>query len=261
MKCFLMVLVLMVGGCVEFNYKSPGEQLTLDSEGGQTDTAIVHPNCNREELEYKTDFDFGPYYAEGPYGFKGSLCYEEGEEDYELVYINNGDVFPNICLPSVQGNVVCMAELVSDEYDFIVVDFSATWCGPCMYAAMSKEKTIETFANEGLDILWVTILLSGDQAKGATYWEAYNWADRFNDKGVVLYDEHGQWYDHPFYDRWSLDSPRGFPAIFFVSAKDLKLWDSFSGWAHPSTEYYDSILGNILYRLLFIEEEKERLEG
>src|SRR5262245_26759514 len=74
------------------------------------------------------------------------------------------DFAPAISLTSLQGEPLTLEQL---EGKVVLVDFWATWCGPCQKSAPSVERLAKKFGAEGLVVLGV----SGDDSEEA--WRSY----------------------------------------------------------------------------------------
>lgn len=68
---------------------------------------------------------------------------------------------PAFTLPDLQGKEVSVAEL---RGKVILINFWATWCGPCIVEMPSMEKLYREFHDEGFEILAVSSDLQGQMA-------------------------------------------------------------------------------------------------
>jgi hypothetical protein len=65
-------------------------------------------------------------YPEEPYGWTGSISWDHARMRAD--WIEEGDTFPNVCLPDQDGEIRCVGEhACSTEVDFIVYVFQAFW--------------------------------------------------------------------------------------------------------------------------------------
>ena len=140
------------------------------------------------------------------------------------------------------GDHVCDFILVNqfDEdftlYDhvekFIVLDFSAAWCGPCQRAAAEIQETQDKYESDGL--LYLTVLIENLDREPPTQEDVEDWADYF---GIVTSPVLGGSRDMLGLpdEGWPLT---GWPTFYFVDDK-MVLQDSQRGW---SSELLDNLI-------------------
>ncbi|MBN1423043.1 TlpA family protein disulfide reductase [Candidatus Fermentibacteria bacterium] len=61
------------------------------------------------------------------------------------------DDAPSFCLPDLSRQKVCLEELIKDGP--LVLDFWATWCGPCVKALPHLQALSEEFADRGVTVI------------------------------------------------------------------------------------------------------------
>jgi hypothetical protein len=177
-------------------------------------------------------YDYGPDYAAGPYGFKGHVCWIN-EDTIEYSFTTSADTIHNVCLSDAKGNNHCLKDYFgSKTYDFIIVNISDYYCGPCRAAASDQKSFMEHLKKSGYKVLWITIL------DGATSVEAVEWKNGYRLNGMVLSDPGSSWLSKFHQDAWQ-NEVRGVPTFFIVNTSDMKIWFSIVGWPMEKSELKD----------------------
>lgn len=180
---------------------------------------------------------YGEDYAEGPYGFKGSMCwdYENGTGSWSIW----GDAIPDICLPNHEDEEICLGDFFdSVEYELIFVSYTATWGPTCHWPAEGEQAFLDALADNGWSARWITVIGEPDDPDDApTAADATDWISQFDlgDDAVVLYDADSAWKAPVFNDKWPGDEERGWPTIFVVHTSNMLIWNAVTGWADPDS--------------------------
>lgn len=182
-------------------------------------------------------YNYGSDYAKGPYGFKGSLCWQnQGTEYY---WGGGGDTLHDFCLPNQEGDQVCMGDYYRSEYDLLIIDFSAVWCIVCRTQAEQEAKFVADLKKAGWNPLYITVLAQDNEMYPATQQDALEWKNYFDLHGDVLYDSNSEWVDLSLIDRWLSNPMYGvvaFPWTIFVHTAHMRVWDILGGFPDP-TQY------------------------
>jgi thiol-disulfide isomerase/thioredoxin/outer membrane protein assembly factor BamD (BamD/ComL family) len=121
--------------------------------------------------------------------------------------INVGDQ-PKLQFKSVKGDDI---NLASYKGKMVIVDFWATWCGPCMAEAPHMVQINEQYKAKGLQIIGISLDQTGnDAAKGAID-HGFNWPQAC-DNGV---------WKSAYAQSWGVDS---IPQTFIISPDGIVLW-------------------------------------
>ena len=71
-----------------------------------------------------------------------------------------GSVLPNIDLPNAGGEQISLESL---RGKYVLVDFWATWCGPCMMELPNLQKTYQKYHEKGFEVYSVSLDHSKDE--------------------------------------------------------------------------------------------------
>lgn len=67
-----------------------------------------------------------------------------------------GNKFTDFKLPSVNGDSISLSDLVG-KTDYVLVDFWASWCGPCMHSLPDLKKIYSIYKGSRFEILGVSL--------------------------------------------------------------------------------------------------------
>lgn len=66
-----------------------------------------------------------------------------------------GAIAPNFTQPDTEGNLVTLSDIYKDNY--VLVDFWASWCGPCRAENPNVKKVYEKYHDKGFEVVGVSI--------------------------------------------------------------------------------------------------------
>jgi peroxiredoxin len=126
-----------------------------------------------------------------------------------------GDVAPAFSIPNADGKMVSLESL---KGKIVLVDFWATWCGPCKAAMPKIQELHEEFKNDNVVVLGVQVW-EPDHAKAQKYMESKKFT-----YGLL----HG---DDALADAYGLT---GIPSIFLIDGEGKILFEATG--LSPETE-------------------------
>ena len=128
--------------------------------------------------------------------------------------IVEGHAFPSLEFASLSGDQVNLANL---KGKVVLIDFWATWCGPCLRVMPDLVETYKEYNNQGFEIIGISLDKDRSQLEkymqdtGITwqqYYDGLGWSNkitrRFGVRGIphiVLIDKNGVVHFNTDYDR------------------------------------------------------------
>jgi thiol-disulfide isomerase/thioredoxin/outer membrane protein assembly factor BamD (BamD/ComL family) len=124
-----------------------------------------------------------------------------------LAAVNVGDK-PNLQFKSVQGEKVDLAAL---KGKIVVVDFWATWCGPCMAEAPHMVQINQKYKDKGLQLIGISLDQNGYDALNGAKTHGLNWPQACAGGG----------WSSEYAKIWGVDS---IPRTFIIGPDGVVLW-------------------------------------
>lgn len=112
--------------------------------------------------------------------FSTSLCLAADEGKIDLKTLAVGSPFPDFSETDLDGKPISVGNF---KGKVVLVDFWATWCGPCVGELPNVLKAYEKYHGKGFEIVGVS--LDSDKDKLTTFLKAKNmtWQQFFDGKG------------------------------------------------------------------------------
>jgi thiol-disulfide isomerase/thioredoxin len=139
---------------------------------------------------------------------------------------NGLKALPQMQLTDFAGKPVKQEQLGGKAY---IIDFWATWCGPCIVEIPAFNRLQEKYADQGLKVLGVT--LASGEAK-----EVQPFVSRFKMKYTVVMGSDDQLGDL---------NVMGFPTTYVVT-KDWKIYRKYTGAGPKKSEEIEADIQKLL---------------
>tara|TARA_B110000444_G_C18709238_1_gene532903 strand:- start:99 stop:713 length:615 start_codon:yes stop_codon:yes gene_type:complete len=140
-------------------------------------------------------------------------------------------VAPNFILSNLEGKEVTLYEM---KGKVIILNFWATWCGPCRQEIPAFNRLYEKYKDDGLEIVGVTIQSGSNQA-------IQNFSDKFKINYNLLTGIKGGEPEETFfeYGRATGTGARAVPTTYIID-RDGYVVKSYKG-ARPENVFYEDI--------------------
>ena len=104
-----------------------------------------------------------------------------GKELAIAMKISNGKSFPDISLPDSTGKIISAA---SYRGKYVLVDFWASWCGPCRAESPALREAYAKYKNKGFDILSISFDENIRSWLKAVAKDGYTWTNVVDSSGM-----------------------------------------------------------------------------
>jgi len=128
--------------------------------------------------QLKTDFPDTKYGKEADETIKRIQQQEEGKKVQRALL--KGSKFPDFDEKDVAGKHVSVADY---KGKVVLIDFWATWCGPCVHELPNVVKAYEKHHEKGFDIIGVSLDQNEEKLKNFTKENKMSWQQFFDGKG------------------------------------------------------------------------------
>lgn len=87
--------------------------------------------------------------------------------------LHEGEKAPDILLPNSKGDSILLSSLKNNKY--VLIDFWASWCGPCRRAVPGLKKLYSKYHDKGLEIFSISLDENINLWKQAVFEDGTRW--------------------------------------------------------------------------------------
>lgn len=96
--------------------------------------------------------------------------------------VQTGKKAPDIFLPNAQGDSVLLSAAF-EKNSYVLIDFWASWCGPCRRAMPALKKLYGKYHGRGLEIFSISLDQDNASWKSAMREDGTNWLHVLDEEG------------------------------------------------------------------------------
>ena len=104
-----------------------------------------------------------------------------------------GNSFIDIQLENINGEILTVSELMKDQ-DYLLLDFWASWCGPCRHENSNILKINDQYESKGLQIVGISLDVKKENWQKAVEEDHISWEQLSRFKGMGFPLGRDIWY-------------------------------------------------------------------
>ena len=159
---------------------------------------VLNNSAKAEELEAKLTSDFPDTKA-------AKHIQQQAESEKIRKALAVGTKFPDFNEKDLEGNPLSIANY---KGKVVLIDFWATWCGPCVGELPNVIKTYQKHHDQGFEIIGISLDREGDLAKLKSFLQQKNMTWK------QFYD--GKWWQNKLATRYGVES---IPATYLLDGE------------------------------------------
>ena len=98
--------------------------------------------------------------------------------------IHEGQKAPDILLPNAKGDSILLSGTLKNN-KYVLIDFWASWCGPCRRTVPGLKKLYNKYHGKGLEIYSISLDENASAWKKAIFEDGTNWLHVIDKQGNI----------------------------------------------------------------------------